>query len=137
MMIDKTTAEEIRNRDRMIQDWMRAHKTNSYYPEELSKELGIALPTNDERSSVEVFDFVTNPPDKYFLYISEKTATATTWTGETLGRVSFGREFGDNFGGTRVPVTIFAINNRVYHGTYYKSAGDYARVKLAKAGRAS
>ena len=81
---------------------------------------------------MEVFDFITNPPDKYFLYISEKTATATTWTGDALGQVSFGREYRDNFGGKRVPVTVRDINGLIYHGTYYKSSGDYARIKANK-----
>jgi hypothetical protein len=88
--------------------------------------------TNDERSALEVFEFCTNPPDKYFLYINEKNHTATTWTGETLGRVFLGREYRDNFGGRRVPITVRGINGLTYHGTYFKSSGDYARVRVKK-----
>jgi hypothetical protein len=98
----------------------------------LSAELGIDLPTNDERSAAELYEFVTNPPDKYFLYIDEAKRIATTWTGEKLGTVGFGREYRDNFGGKRVPISVYAVNGRTYHGTYFKSSGDYARVKMAK-----
>ena len=88
--------------------------------------------TNEERSSLQVFDFVTNPPERYFLYIDEQKHVATTWTGETLGQVSFGREYFDNFGGKRVPVTVYALNRVVYCGTYFNSAGNYARVRASK-----
>jgi len=89
--------------------------------------------SNDERSSIEVYEFCNDIPKAYFLYISQENHDAHTWTGEHLGRASFGREFRDNFGGRRVPVTVKAINGRTYHGTFFKSAGDYARVRLAKA----
>ena len=89
-------------------------------------------PTNEERSAVEVYEFCTDPPDKYFLYINCTKKEATTWTGDKLGTVAFGCEFRDNFGGKRVPITVYAINGKKYHGTYYKSSGDYARIKMAK-----
>ena len=107
--------------------------------------------TNDERSEIEVYEFCAAPPEKYLLYIKDNSALragrlgnvpvigtediATTWTGDRLGTVFMGREYRDSFGGRRVPVTIRAINGRVYHGTYFKSAGDYARVKLAKSAK--
>jgi hypothetical protein len=92
--------------------------------------------TNEERSAIEVYEFCTTPPEKYFLYINAEKKLATTWTGDKLGDVTFGRAYqSPGFGGfasTRVPVTIAAINGRTYHGTYFKSSGDYARVKLSK-----
>jgi hypothetical protein len=102
-----------------------SYSTNSVPPE-------LQACDNDLRSAVEVYEFCTDPPSNYMLYVNEARREATTWTGEKLGRVTFGREFRDNFGGKRVPVWIDAINGRTYHGTYYKSAGDYARVKLTK-----
>lgn len=92
-------------------------------------------PSNEERSAVEVFDFVTNPPDRYFLYINHDKRLATTWTGDKLGDVAFGDEYHcPAFGwrSTRVPVTIKAINGRTYYGTWFKSSGDYARIRAAK-----
>lgn len=92
-------------------------------------------PNNTERSQIETYEFIVNPPESYFLYINQEKRTATTWTGEVLGVVTFGNEWRDNFGGKRVPVTIQAINGKTYHGTYFKSAGSYARIKMSKARR--
>lgn len=109
---------------------------NGFTPEQIANivqhgHIGRA-PTNEERSAVEVYEFCTNPPQTYFLYINCTKKEATTWTGDKLGSVSFGSEWRDNFGGKRVPITVYAINGKRYHGTYYKSSGDYARIKLCK-----
>lgn len=89
-------------------------------------------PTNEERGLVEQYEWNANPPSRYFGYINCERKELTTWTGERLGRVVFGREFRDNFGGKRVPITVYGTNGRMYHGTYYKSSGDYARIKMAR-----
>ena len=105
--------------------------------------------SNEERSDLEVFEFCVAPPEKYFLYIKDNRAdyrdkfgnvppigpypgVATTWTGDYLGTVFFGTKWRDNFGGERIPVTVHARNGRTYYGTYFKSSGDYARVRLSK-----
>jgi len=131
-------AQDIRTRNETLNKWIdtiRNKKTGwaSYKPED--KPADVPDVSNEERSALEVFEFVTNPPDKYFLYINEKNRTATTWTGEKLGDVGFGCEYRDNFGGKRVPITVYAINGRTYHGTYYKSSGDYARIRAKKGQR--
>jgi len=95
-------------------------------------EFGRAPLTNDERGAIEVFEFVNDAPDRYFLYIQESDRKATTWMGNTLGTVSFGSPFRSNMGDTRIPVTIQAINGKRYTGMYYQSAGDYARVRAVK-----
>lgn len=132
-MISSQQALEIRSRNDALMAWVDSIRGKngwaSYRPEE--KPAYVPDVTNEERSSLEVFDFVATPPDKYFLYIDEQKRTATTWTGETLGTVSFGREFRDNFGGKRVPVTVYAVNRVVYCGTYFRSAGNYARVRAS------
>ncbi len=89
-------------------------------------------PTNEERSVVEVYEFVNDPPDRYFAYINEKTRTCNTWMGDKLGEVGFGRAYRSNMGDIRVPITVYGINGKKYHGYYYKSAGDYCRIRLAK-----
>lgn len=105
----------------------------SYRPEDVPED---ARMSNDERSALEVYDWLMAPPERYFLYITEDKATgrlsATTWTGDVLGAVTRGCAYRDNFGGTRVPITVRGINGTLYHGTYFKSAGDYARIKRAK-----
>jgi hypothetical protein len=123
-VITPRQAQDIRTRNEALNKWIdtiRNKKTGwaSYKPED----------------KPEVFEFVTNPPDKYFLYINDTNRTATTWTGEKLGNVGFGCEYRDNFGGKRVPITVYAINSRTYHGTYYKSSGDYARIRAKKGAR--
>jgi len=81
-------------------------------------------------------------PDKYFLYISESTREergvgapagwATTWMGHKLGDVSFGTPYRSNMGDTRVPITVRGINGVIYTGTYFSSAGNYARLRKVK-----
>ena len=88
--------------------------------------------TPDETSTLEVYDFVDNPPDKYFAYVNSDKKQITTWTGERLGDCTFGREYHSNMGDLRVSIHVRAINGRRYHGTYYKSAGDYCRLKVCK-----
>lgn len=110
----------------------------SYKPED--KPADVPDMTNSERSALELYEWLANPPDKYFLYITHKPTfgfgsfvsdAATTWTGTPLGNVRFGREWRDNFGGTRQAVTVYGNNGVHYVGTYFKSAGDYARVRKA------
>lgn len=99
--------------------------------------------SNEERSQIEVYEFVSNPPAKYFAYIrrvdcegnaSEKSLRiqVTTWTGQVIGTGLLGTSFRDNFGGHRYPLRFRGINGLEYAGTYYASAGDYARVKAIK-----
>ncbi len=96
--------------------------------------------SNEERSQIEVYEFVHNPPARYSLYIKldGRKFTATTWTGDVLGSGEIGREYEvPAFGGwpsKRVSLPSFkAINGKHYSGTFYKSSGDYARVKMCKA----
>jgi hypothetical protein len=88
--------------------------------------------TNELRSAVEVYEFMQDKPNYYFLYINETTGKAQTWTGQELGNVSFGHEWRSNFGDRRQAITVHGINKVTYYGTYYKSSGDYARIKMKK-----
>lgn len=133
-MITPQQAADIRQRNDALMAWVDSVRGKngwaSYKPED--KPAHVPDVSNNERSALEVFDFITNPPEKYFLYINEGQGTATTWTGETLGHVTFGREYRDNFGGKRQPVWIRGINGLKYHGTYYKSSGNFARIRISK-----
>jgi hypothetical protein len=133
-MIKPQQAADIRQRNDALMAWVDSIRGKngwaSYRPED--KPANVPDVSNEERSALEVFEFCQTPPDKYFLYIREKDHTATTWTGDALGEVSFGREWRDSFGGRRVPVTIRAINGHTYHGTYFKSSGDFARIRQSK-----
>lgn len=134
-VITSERAEDIRARYATWEQWFRTLGRNHYHPDEVPADC--KAPTNEERSALEVYDFVNDPPDSYFLYIRECKLTrwdgeATTWAGDRLGWVCFGSEYRSNMGDIRVPVTIKAINGKTYHGTFYKSAGDYARIRAAK-----
>lgn len=126
--ISAETANDIRNRETALREWIGDR--TSYHPDELPAH--IKPPSNEERSALEIFEFQRDKPDRYFFYVSRDKGLATTWTGEELGRVTFGRTYRDNFGGERVAITFHAITGDTYHGTYYKSSGDYARVKKTK-----
>jgi hypothetical protein len=88
--------------------------------------------TNEEISAMEVYEFCTNPPERYFLYVDVKNQLAITWTGDKLGNCVLGYKYRNNMGDTRQSISIKAINGRSYAGTYFTSAGDYARVKVCK-----
>lgn len=94
-------------------------------------------PSNNERSAVEVYEFCANPPDRYLAYIKEVNGyprELTTWTGTYLGAACTAGSgaYRDNLGGIRVPITVVGINGKEYYGTYYKSAGNYCRIRLKK-----
>jgi hypothetical protein len=88
--------------------------------------------TNELRSKIELWEFINNKPEKYFLYIDEKEKNAINWTGEYLGKVFFGSEYRSNVGDKRQSIEIKAINGLSYYGTYFKSSGNYARIKAKK-----
>ena len=139
--ISAARAENIRachqayERAREVFDPKRFKRGGGYTPadvREIERIAGCKSPSNGDRSALEVYDFVHNPPDRYSLYIDDKKAVATTFTGDVLGSVSFGRSYqSPSFGVTnkRVPVRVHGINGVDYAGTYFASAGDYARVK--------
>lgn len=86
--------------------------------------------TNEMRSAIEMFEFAHHKPDQLFAYVTG--GKLGNWMGETMGRVQYGASWRDNFGGERVSIRVRASNGRTYAGTYYKSAGQYARLKAVK-----
>ena len=144
-MLTPSQASDIRARLARFEVWLNTKRNKrsgwaSYRPEDVPAD--VPQVSNEERSALEVFEFCTNPPDKYFLYIKPLNTLCTgsvgearTWTGERLGSVVFGRVWRSNMGDRRVPVRISAINGRTYVGTFFTDAGDYARIRLAKGGR--
>jgi len=137
--ISKSEYETLRERMNRFEIWRNGR--TSYQSSEVPKGLDVS---NDERSAIERYEFVNDPPQKYFVYVrrvncdgepNEKSlrVQATTWTGDVLGIGLLGSSFRDNFGGKRYPIRFRAINGKTYAGTYYASAGDYARVRTVKA----
>jgi hypothetical protein len=114
-MITREQYDEISARNARFEAWRNGR--TSYHPSEIPAD--VPTVTNDERSAMELYEFVTNPPEKYFLYVAlnpngytgyGSSHQATTWTGERLGDVQFGRTWRDNFGGTRVSISVYAVN---------------------------
>lgn len=100
---------------------------------------------NRETSQREVAEWLANPPERYFAYVKPREnmetmgcsppdtrylrGTITTWMGDELGIVFGGLPYRDNFGGTRVSIDVVGNNGIIYFGTYYKSSGDYCRIR--------
>ena len=115
-----------------IVQYCKDNKTNAI-PCNVSDTFPYAdIVNNDLKTKIEVWEWMNDKPEKYFIYINEKERIATTWTGEILGIVAIGRPYKTNFGDTRVSIDITATNGIRYYGIYYKSAGDYARIQSYK-----
>lgn len=107
----------------------------SYKPEE--KPANVPDVTNEERSKVEVFEFMRDKPRRYFAYVRLQAGhqvPVTTFTGDILGQIVWLGQpytvagFGP-FPSVRQNLRIEAINGLVYSAVYFKSSGDYCRMK--------
>lgn len=101
---------------------------------EITRLAGVSMPTDSELSAVEVWEFANMPPKALFAYVDKATSTMRTFNGDVLGSVTFGKEHkSPGFNGAfskRVPIKVTGINGLTYYGTWYKSAGTYARLKV-------
>jgi hypothetical protein len=131
--ISAESAENIRKRYNQVREWLATtNNPNCYSPDQM-QAAGIIPPTNVEIGQLEIYDFMNNPPDKYFTYVLDKGACVGTYTHLPLStRVSLGAKYRDNFGGTRQAIRFLGINGIEYVGTYYYSSGDFCRVRKAK-----
>ena len=105
----------------------RSHNGTLSYPSDtLPQHCHIS---NDERSAVEVYEFIRDRPHTYFAYTTPATAipqSVTTWTGEKLGTViAHGTPYISSWGDTRQQLTIIpAINGLTYSATAYFGRGN-------------
>lgn len=115
---------------KMAKNYLKENNTN-VIPVEVSKQWGFDS-NNENTSKIEVYEFVKNPPHKYFTYVNYNLfgkKWITTFMGDKLGRICYlGTPYKDNFGGTRQSIKVFGINGVKYYGTYYKSSGDYCHL---------
>lgn len=135
-MPDAHTIQELKERNARNIAFVDSKRSRdgwaSYLPAEVPPDARIS---NEERATLEVYEFLAAPPERYFLYINTEKGLATNFTGATLGRVQLGPKYEvPAFGrpSVRRSVHVWAINGREYVGTYYESSGDYARVKIKK-----
>ncbi|MFA5431131.1 MAG: hypothetical protein WC329_08235 [Candidatus Omnitrophota bacterium] len=124
--------KEARERLAKYEEWSKRYIQKSGWTVVPADAVPPVVVTNDDRSACEVWEWKHDPPDKYFLYVSEEKQDAHTWIGQSLGLCRFGREWRDNFGGTRRSVTVYGNNGVKYFGIYFKSSGDYAVIRKAK-----
>lgn len=117
-------------------DTFRGRNGWASIPAECKPPAGAEM-SNDERGELEILQFLQDKHARLFCYIDEKTMQATAWPGQSFGRVSLGHTYCSSFGDKRRSVTLFGVNGCTYHGTYYCGAGDYARLRIAKANRQS
>lgn len=113
-------------------------KRNYLEPEEskrvdsVVKEILGDIPINDAKEMVEIFDFVNEPPDKYFAYLNMEGNKVTTWTGGVLANVGYKKEMVSNFGDKRIYFRAFGINGVKYSAVCYGGNGCYVRMKRIK-----
>lgn len=100
--------------------------------------------TNEERSALEVFEFMRDRPQRYSAYWRNHEPRVmcggpviTTWAGDTLATVTrIGPAYTvyglHGVASTRVSFRAQGINGVMYAGTYYKSSGDYVRMRAIK-----
>jgi len=136
-MPDSATIKELRERYARHAAFVNTKRIGrsgwvSYREEEVPAD---AKFSNEEMTTLEVYDFLNSPPDRYYLYVHSERGVATNFTGTVLGRIQLGPVYEvPAFGrpSVRQSIHIWAINGREYFGTYYRSSGDYARVKVKK-----
>lgn len=133
-MITEIEYTELRQRYDAYEAWRNGK--NAVNTNEIPAELNIS---NEERSQIEVYEFVNQKPHKYFAYVkvdkvhpSLLGCTVTTWTGDVLGVGSMGYPYRSNFGDRRRSLRIKGINGIVYYGIYFEGAGDYCILKATK-----
>ena len=134
-IISENEYKELKNKfeiySQALTKFLKENKRN-YITQKESELLPESL-THDQISSIEVYEFINDIPDKYFIYVNEKERIVTTWTGEKLGRITFlGSKYKSNFRDKRRTIHFTGINNKKYYGIYYCDSGDYARVRLYK-----
>lgn len=109
--------------------------------------------SNEELAAIELWSFCNQPPEKMFAYVKKSDKTnvyyrrmpngrggpfdylITNFTGESFGEAHLGYEYKSPAfwqPSIRQSVTLHAINGYWYYGTFYKSSGDYCRLKRGK-----
>lgn len=89
--------------------------------------------TNKQTSNIEVYEFKNrNNHGKYMAYMSGDRKRVTTWTGDTLGQISYlGNEYSTGLG-KRQNFRVKGIDGKNWSGTFFVSSGDYVIMKVVK-----
>lgn len=93
----------------------------------------VKAPTNKDRSDIEVYEFLNDPPSRYFAYYDNDLRKITNWMGVKLGAIiDRGSPWTSNMGDRRVNVVVRAINGREYVGTCFLTSGTYCRLRVRR-----
>lgn len=126
-MIDNTTYETLRAICDKADAYWKANATFdrsgwSTLPADKATHPDYAACTNDMRGLVEAFEINRDKPAQFSAYVQNSPSTLTTWTGETLGVVSYtGPWHRNNFGGKWRTINVRTIWGDRYHGREYDS----------------
>jgi hypothetical protein len=143
-MISKARYEELRAKIDSFQEWVKENHTDaktgwaSYPAIEAKKRADYT--TNEEIGLVEEYEWITDPPDRAFLYpkMTDRTEVlghkhlgwVTNWVGIPFGVVTVrGSHWRSNFGDRRVNIRVRGSNKVDYCGTIY---GTYVRLRRVK-----
>lgn len=129
-------AADLRQRLDAATQWLRQHGQLSYDPKDPAlPDFVRDQPTNEERSALEVFEFLRDRPEKYFAYYTDDLTAVTTWMGDKLGDIVYrGPAYKVGFwpGATMRRVRVVAITGDRYAGVCNISGGTYCRLKRMK-----
>lgn len=132
-MITKQQANVIESNINVINHFLG--ERTSYHPDELKRE-GICLVSNEDRSKLELFNFVNDKPQKYFAYLSKDENgkwIVSNWMGEKLASANVYNIATSNFGDQRHYFDTYnSINGIRYYGIGYGGNGMYCRMKAFK-----
>ena len=139
--ITEAQAADIRRREKLSRAWLQKHRSGrgggiSYDPKDPGLPPSVRRqPTNEERSELEVFDFLRDRPDRYFAYYDSGMTKVTTWTGQKIGdivRKGTVYRTGRGTGARKQRVRVRAITGDQYAGPCELDAGTYCRLRKVR-----
>ena len=140
-LISAEQAADIRRREKLSTAWLRKHRSGrsgwvSYDPKDPKLPPSVRRqPTNEERSELELFEFMRDRPDRYFAYYNNAMTEIGTFTGQKLGNIiQKGTIYRTGWGpGARKQrVRVRAITGDTYAGPCELDAGTYCRLRKVK-----
>jgi hypothetical protein len=103
--------------------------------QQIAKSAGGRRPTNEELSELEVYEFMTSPPERLFAYYNKELTEIHNWMGVRLGRIIWRGHERRQMGGKLVSVRAIGENGRTYVGTCNMTGGTYCKLRLSRSSR--
>jgi hypothetical protein len=132
-MVTETQYSELKSRQAIYEKWSENFKQKNGWiviPKEATPPVTFE---NEDRSKIEIYEFVTQKPARYFAYYHSGSRLIRNWMGEQLALVEYySVPKVSSFGDKRVYFSARGINGIRYHGVAYVPAGDYCRMRAYK-----